>query len=522
LFTNGCQAESLTYFAMTPMSGSTREWARKLLLVWTCSYATLLALLAIAGCSATATPERVPPPPPVTIIVSKRMTVPIIVNPIGTTRALEEVTIRARVRGFLTERHFEYGTNVEKDQLLLVIDEKPFKVALDQVNAQLKAASASLEKAQSSKVVEVAKATLALDQAQLRLDEVEERRERILLARKAASQEDYDKAQAQKLKSAAKVEADSANLAQEVADYKIDIASALADVARAQAYVEDAQINLGYCKMYAPITGRIGELKVKVGNLVGDAGLTELVTIQQLDPMGLDLRPPARYLPEATALLGTGVAVSLTVEGERRHPHVGKAIFIDNKVDEQTSTFLLRAEVANPQGTLLPGEYVKTTMTVGQYVDAVVVPEQAVLEGQEGTRVFVVDAQNKVDVAKVTGVDSYRGLRVLEAGLESGQRVIVEGVQLVRQGQKVDPVPAPLEKFMSEEVAPLPGDLRFNSRVSRVPGRDSRTPQPANEKAAGEKAGPAAAVPKAPIPQSNDPQTKPQPPATRPAGKQPR
>ncbi len=274
--------------------------------------------------------------------------------------------------------------------------------------------------------------------------------------------------------------------------------------------LEDANINLGYCKMYAPISGKVGELKVKVGNLVGDAGLTELVTIEQLDPMGLDVRPPARYLPEATALLGTGVTVSLTVEGERRHPHVGKAIFIDNTVDAQTSTFLLRAAVPNPDGTLLPGEYVRATMTVGEYVDAVVVPEQAVLEGPEGTRVFVVDAENKVDVAKVSGVDTYRGLRVLESGLEPGQRVIVEGVQLVRQGQKVDATTTPLEKMMTEEAPALPGDLRFNSRVSRVPGRgNAATPksdeQPATEKASPEKT-------------KSEPKT---PPAS-PAGKEPR
>jgi membrane fusion protein (multidrug efflux system) len=507
---------------MTPKPDSTHSAARKILLLLACSSSMLIAFLGFAGCNYSTTPERVPPPPSVTVVDSKRMTVPIIVNPIGTTRALEEVTIRARVRGFLTERHFEYGTNVKKDQLLLVIDEIPFKVALAQVKAQLNAASASLEKAQSSKAVEVAKATLALDQAQMRLDEVEERRERILLARKASSQEDYDKAQAQKLKSAAKVEADRASLEQTVADYKIDIDSMKAELARAQAAVDDAQINLSYCKMYAPIAGRIGELKVKVGNLVGEAGLTELVTVQQLDPMGLDLHPPARYLPEATALLGTGVAVSLTVEGERRHPHVGKAIFIDNRVDDQTATFLLRAEVPNPVGTVLPGEYIRATMTVGQYVDAVVVPEQAVLEGQEGTRVFVVDAQNKVDVAKVTGVDSYRGLRVLEAGLEAGQRVIVEGVQLVRQGQKVDVVPATVEKFMTEEVPPLPGDQRFNSRVSRVPGRDAPTKTNPTKKATTEKTAPDAAAPGSPVPKAPDSETQPQPPATRPAGKQPR
>ncbi len=445
------------------------------------------------------------------------MTIPIIVYPIGTSRALEEVTIRARVKGFLTERHFEYGKNVKKGDLLLVIDEKPFQAAYDQNKAQLEAANAELEKTTASKSREISAANLEIDQAQLRLDEVEERRARILLARKAASQEDFDRAEAQKRKSAARVKGDGASLEQSRSDYKVDIDGAKADVAKAQAALEDAKLNLGYCRMFAPIDGRIGELKVKVGNLVGDAGLTELVTIEQLDPMGLDLHPPARYVPEATALLSAGVTIDLTVEGERRHPHKGKAIFIDNKVDEQTSSFLLRAEVSNPLGTILPGQYLRAMMTVGEYVDAVVVPEESVLEGQEGTRVFVVDASNNVAVAKVRTVDSYRGLRVLESGLEAGQRVIVEGVQLVRAGQTVAPVPAPLEQFISEEVAPLPGDQRFNSRVSRIPGRDNPS-----QKAETEKTHPDNTKRESPSRNSTDPGTRPQAPAAAPAGKEPR
>jgi membrane fusion protein, multidrug efflux system len=506
---------------MTKPPDSTTTIARKLLLLFACSCSTVSALLGLGGCTGTATPAPVNPPT-VTVVESKRMTVPIIVNPIGTSRALEEVTIRARVRGFLTKRHFEYGSNVKRGQLLLEIDKKPFEVALDQAKAQLLAAKASLEKAQASKVVEVATANLALDQAQLRLDEVEERRERLLLARKAASPEDYDKAEAQKKKSAAKADADRANLDQTKADFKIDIESSKAEVARAQATFDDAQINLGYCEMYAPIDGRIGELKVKVGNLVGDAGLTELVTIEQLDPMGLDLRPPARYLPEATELLGAGVRISLTVEGERMHPHVGKAIFIDNVVDQQTSSFLLRAEVSNPSGTLLPGEFLRATMTVGEYADAVVVPEQAVLEGQEGTRVFVVDSQNKVGVAKVRALDSYRGLRVLESGLEAGQRAIVEGTQLVRQGQTVEAKSVPLESFMTDLLPALPGDPRFNSPISRIPGRPGANQNGTKGKDSSGKTGGESPKPQAPRPKSPDSTTKPPQPATSPAGKQPR
>jgi membrane fusion protein, multidrug efflux system len=405
------------------------------------------------------------------------MTLPLVVKPIGTTRALNDVTIRARVKGFLEEKHFEDGKNVKKGQLLLVIEERPYQVALEARKAQLSAAKAALEKATSSKSVPISKARLALDDAQLSLDQIEERRERKLVLRNAASQDDYDKTEAQRKKSAAQVDSDKASLAQAEADYRIDIENAKANVANAESAVEDAQISLSYCRMFAPIDGRIGELKVKLGNLVGDTGATELVNLQQLDPMGLDLRPPARNLPIATALQAKGgIPVNVAVEGERPHPHVGKTLFVDNQVDTQTSTFLVRAEIPNPDGAVLPGQYIKATVTIGKYVDAVVVPEQAVLEGQEGPRVFVVDAANKVQVVKVDPVDDYQGLRVLESGLEAGQKVIVEGIQLVRPGQEVKPDEVSLEQFQLTVPRPFNADPRFSSKVSRLPGIDNQLP----------------------------------------------
>ena len=178
---------------------------------------------------------------------------------------------------------------------------------------------------------------------------------------------------------------------------------------------------------------------------------------------------PLRDLPIATRLQEKGgIPVTVAVEGKRPHPYVGKTIFIDNQVDKQTSTFLVRAEVPNPDGSILPGQYIKATITLNLY-DAIVVPEQAVLEGQEGPRVYVVDAANKVQVAKVTPVDDYQGLRVLESGLEAGQRVIVEGIQLVKQGQVVEPVEVPLDQFRNTAPPALDDDLRFDSQVSRLP-----------------------------------------------------
>src|SRR5262245_5163255 len=149
---------------MRTATRATTRLAGKLAVILVCASLMVAAVLGVSGCGAPAAPERVNPPT-VVVVESKRMTVPIIVNPIGTSRALEEVTIRARVRGFLTERHFEYGSNVKKGQLLLVIDKKPFQVAVEQAKAVLLAAKASLEKAQASKSVEVSTANLALDHA---------------------------------------------------------------------------------------------------------------------------------------------------------------------------------------------------------------------------------------------------------------------------------------------------------------------------------------------------------------------
>ncbi len=448
----------------------------RFLLLPACVCSTAAVVLGVAGCT-TAEPPRVPPLPSVTVVVSRKMTLPLVVKPIGTTRALNDVTIRARVKGFLEQKHFEDGKNVKKGQLLLVIEERPYQVQLEARKAQLAAAKAALEKATSSKSVQISKARLALDEAQLNLDQIEERRERKLVLRNAASQDDYDKTEAQRKKSAAQVDSDKASLAQAEADYRIDIDNAKASVANSESAVEDAEISLSYCRMFAPIDGRIGELKVKLGNLVGDTGATDLVNLQQLDPMGLDLRPPARNLPIATALQAKGgIPVNVAVEGEHPHPHVGRTLFVDNQVDTQTSTFLVRAEIPNPDGAVLPGQYIKATATIGQFVDAIVVPEPAVLEGQEGPRVFIVDSANKVQVVKVNPVDDYQGLRVLESGLEAGQRVIVEGIQSVRTGQEVKAVEVPMETYQQTAPRPFNADPRFSSKVSRLPGMDKPSP----------------------------------------------
>ena len=476
-----------------------------------------LAIIAMAsiGCdrgrTASAGPRQAPVPK-VTVVRAAKRNVPIIGRPSGTTRALSEVTIRARVKGFLKEKSFIEGSTVKKGDLLLVIDEESFKVKVAQAKAVLEEAEAAISKAKESKAKEVAKAQVDLDQTQLELDRVEERRERNLLSRKASSQEDYDRAKARAAKSAAQVEAAAASLQQTTADYHINILGAQAKVDQAKADLEAAQIDLGYCRMFAPINGRTGELQVKLGNLVGPgAGSTDttsLVSIQQLDPMGVDLRPASRYLPLITKLVKNGLEVSLKIQGQRVHPYKGKITFVDNTVDPTTSTVLVKAEVPNPEQTILPGEYVKVDLNLGDYAGGVVVPDEAVVEAQEGARVQVVDDQNKVKVSIVKPLDTYQGLVVLESGLKEGEKVIVKGLQLVRPGQTVETEEADLEAFNRPDSATEVDDP-LSSPLIRIRGD-----QPAaGGSGADEKSRGAAPVPgpAKPVPAQGDSKAQPAP-----------
>lgn len=419
-----------------------------------------------AGCLPGPKEQEPGAPAVVGVFIAVKRDIPELAKPNGTTRALEEVSIRARVRGFLEERHFDEGSFVKKGQLLLVIEEAGYQATLRSAEAKLEKAKADLKKAQLSKMVEIAVAQLALDRSQLVLAEIEERRTRNLVARNTASREDLDKAEAERKKYEAQVNSDIANLEQSKSDYETNILSAKGLADEAAATVDSAKLDLGYCRMYAPFDGRIGEALVKVGNLVGPSSSTGqdtsvLATIQQLDPMGVDVQVSSRYLDRASRLVPLGLPIQLTrpgIEGERDHPYPGRCFFIDNTIDKTTSTFLVKARIPNPRSSLLPGEYVKLRITVGETKDAVVVPEQAVIQTQAGPVVYLVDTANKVVIQRVEAMDqAYEGLRVITSGLKAGAKVIVEGLQLVRPNVTVDPKPyQPPRAIPSAEPAEVP------------------------------------------------------------------
>jgi RND family efflux transporter MFP subunit len=439
-----------------------------------------LASATIAGCSSRLEADRVPPPPVVSVVEARQMTVPIMAEPIGTTRALQEVSIRARVRGFLKEIHFREGADVKKGQLLFVIDEAPFKAELASARAKLGQADATLKKAQDSKAREVGTAQVALSRSLLELAEVEERREQSLYKRNASSAEEVQRKQALRKKDAAQVDADKASLDQATADYDTSILAAKADVDAAKAKVVNAEIDLSYCRLSSPIDGRIGLAEVKLGNLVGpatsggNADYTELAVIRQLDPMGVDMQVSSRHLDRVTQLIAQGLPVEVYrpgLRGEEGRRFPGKATVIDNTIDPTTSTFRVQAELPNSKKVLLPGEYVKADVKVGEARDAVVVPEQAVIEGQAGPSVYAVDDQGKVSIAMVKASFVYEGLRVLESGIQPGQKVVVEGLQLVRPGITVKAEPASPEVPGKSAAVPVAKESTADSKTLDDPDR---------------------------------------------------
>ena len=341
---------------------------------------------------------------------------------------------------------------MKKGQLLFVIEEDTYKATLDAAVGRRDEAEAALAKAKQSRATRIAQAQLNLDKAVLTLARVEEVRTRTLFARNSAPASDYDKAKADLDKAAAQVEADEAKLEQAKADYDVNIRSAQATLEAAEAQVRQARIDLGYCRMYSPLDGRIGEAKVKVGNLVGPSSTggetTELATIQQLDPMGVDLEVPSRALARATRLIKAGLTATISkagLEGEPDLTYPSVAYFIDNTINPTTSTFLIKARVNNPEGLLLPGEYVKADVVVEQLRDVLVVPESAVVETQAGPTVLTVNSHGKVDIVavKVGLIDN--GLSTITSGLDAGAVVIVGRRPSIRPGMTVKVVRQPAD-----------------------------------------------------------------------------
>jgi membrane fusion protein (multidrug efflux system) len=311
--------------------------------------------------------------------------------------------VRARVPGIVKDRTFEQGSEVKAGDLLYRIDPAPYEV-------ELSAAQAALEKAESVFDHETRQA----------------QRTEMLVATRAVSVSQHDIAIAT------------------VRQAKADVAARKADVAR-------AKLNLDYTTIKAPIKGRIGVARVTEGALVGQGEATHLATIQQIDPVYADFTQSVTDLNQLRRALAKGdleavgpetAKVRLVLDNGEVYDYDGKLLFSDTTVDQNTGQVTLRGEFPNPNGDLLPGMYVRVRIVQGIDPEALAVPQQAVRRNDAGTsEVFVIRHDNRavvqpIRVGRVVG-DHW----LVEAGLQPGDRVVVDGFQKFIAGDLVDPTP---------------------------------------------------------------------------------
>ena len=323
-----------------------------------------------AGCSSRVERPPAPTPPTVSVVAARRMDVPIELRAIATTVALQQVSIRARVRGILRERHFEAGDDVRKGQLLFVIDETPFRAELEADRARLVEARDVLEKARHSRAREIARAFLEVAKDRWECTRIEEaagarppglRRDPRRGSRTPDRPPHAGRGRGRGREDRAR---------ESPGRSRPHDSGRRGRGRRRRDAVRQSEINLDYCRIHSPIDGRVGAVKVHPGDLVEPSARSqdrdELTTIQQLDPIGVDIPVDSRFLPRAASAIRQGLPVKIVrpvTQGDHNCPGAGMADFIDIAPDPGRLTFRCRARVSNPKRTLLPGQSVRAVVT---------------------------------------------------------------------------------------------------------------------------------------------------------------
>lgn len=368
----------------------------------------VLSALGLAACgdknaAAPQASEAQGKPPEVSVVTVQLSNVPLVTELPGRLEAFRTAQVRARAAGILQKRLFQEGSDVKAGQTLFQIDSTPYK-------ANLQSAQATLAQAEATLVQAAATA----------------RRYKPLVDANAISKQDYDAA-----------------IAAEKA--------AQAQVAAAKAGVTNANVNLGYAAVTAPIAGRIGRAMVTEGALVGQGEATQLATIQQIHPLYVNLTQSSSEILRLKEALANGklsrdganaAKVHVYTEDGKEYAHPGRLLFTDLTVDETTGQVSVRAELPNPQGFLLPGMYVRVRLEQAQIGNAAVIPQQAVTRNEKGNFVMVV-ADDGAVAPRPVQINGSQGTNwIVTDGLKNGDKVMVDGLIKVGMGaKKVTPVP---------------------------------------------------------------------------------
>jgi multidrug efflux system membrane fusion protein len=351
----------------------------------------LLAGILLTGCSDNKAGRRQAAVP---VLVDTVVTQPepLSLNAVGTVEPLEAVAVRAQVGGVITEVNFYEGHEVRAGQVLFQIDPRPLVVALEAAEAQL-----------------------ARDSSQLANAEIQAGRYADLVQKDYVTREQYDAARTQ-----------------------VDVFRSTLQVDRAA--VEQARLNLSYASVAAPISGRTGSLLVKKGNLV-KANDAALVVINQMRPIRVSFAIPENQLPlvqrYAAGQSRLEVHVKPTSEGAASEQK-GFLTFFDNAVDANTGTVTLKGEFANKEGSLLPGQFVDAELVLTVEPSALTIPASAVVTGQEGTFVFVVGGDKRVEKRLVRVSRSINATTVIETGVKKGEVVVTDGQMRLTPGATVE------------------------------------------------------------------------------------
>jgi membrane fusion protein, multidrug efflux system len=364
--------------------------------------AVLLALLApVPGCKEKE--QAGPPKPPeVEVVTVEQKDVPIYRDWVGTLEGDVNATITAQVTGYLVSRNYTEGSVVTNGQVLFQIEKAPFQATLDNANAQLVQAQAQRDK------------------YALNVD-----RYKKLVLTQAISQQELD-------------------------DAVQNMKTAQGQVEAANAAVEQAKLNLGFTTICAPVGGLAGLAKAQVGNLIGPStGL--LTTVTKIEPIRvyfslsqrLLTQMQERRLTEGKDLVrsGGGAELELVLSTGSIYPHKGYVRFANNQVDVKTGTVTIVGEFPNPNMLLVPGMFVQVRALLDTEKNALLVPQRAVTDMQGRSLIAVVGADNKVSIRPVTAGERIGSLWIIAGNVKVGDRVVAEGIQKVREGAVVNPVP---------------------------------------------------------------------------------
>jgi membrane fusion protein (multidrug efflux system) len=358
----------------------------------------------IAGCEQGAPPA--PPPIEIAVLEVQLQNIPIYFEMIGQTSGSVDIPIRARVDGVLEEMHFREGRRVERGQLLYVIDPAPYKSKVVEAQGRLAEAVTQLAKAKSD------------------LDRI-----RPLAEMDAVSEQDLDSA---------------------VAQYE----AAQASEQSAGAQVEQAEIQLGYTRIHAPINGLIGISKAKVGEYVGrDPNPVVLNFVSQTDPIRVRFSINEREYLRVSRQFAESVRTEEELDAQPAnlqliladgsvHEHLGKIVNFDAAIDPTTGTLTLEADFPNPDRVVLSGQFARVRGQAEVRADAIAVPQRAVMEIQGLYQLAVIGDDGAVEIRQVEMGPRLEDAWIVESGLEAGERIALEGLQRLRPGSKVVAKPA--------------------------------------------------------------------------------